>query len=275
MTPTTALITGATLLGALLSAAPAGAQTTVPFSDPARPGSVRVVNTNGNIVIKGANRRDVLIETRGGDSDDKDQVRRGNDRTAGMRRITQAASYSAVEENNQLTIAATAGGEDEEIVVTVPTRTNVNAIATNGDTVTIEGIEGTIEAHHVNGDITLRNVSGSVVANTTNGDIKATLTRLTPDKPMAFVSFNGDVDVTLPATVKATLKLRSDMGDVYVANEFDVKVSTQASTSGGTRTGGRVQIEVNKQLTGTLNGGGPEIELRTFSGDVYLRRGGQ
>lgn len=269
----TSVISGAALLGAVLSAVPAAAQTVVPFSDPSRPGNVRIVSTNGSITVRGSNRRDVQIETKGGESDK--ETRRGNDRTAGMRRIAQSASFTAVEENNQLTIAATSSNDDADLVVLVPTRTNVNAVATNGDEIVIDGVEGTIEAHHTNGDITLTNVSGSVVANTTNGDVKATLSRVTADKAMAFVSFNGDVDVTLPAPVKANLKLRSDMGDVYVANDFDLKVSTQTNTTGGTRTGGRVRIEVNKQLSGTLNGGGPEIELRTYHGDVYLRRGGQ
>ena len=32
-------------------------------------------------------------------------------------------------------------------------------------------------------------------------------------------------------------------------------------------------IEVNKSITGTINGGGPELELRTFNGSVYVRKG--
>jgi hypothetical protein len=36
---------------------------------------------------------------------------------------------------------------------------------------------------------------------------------------------------------------------------------------------GRYRIEVDRSLYGTINGGGPEFELRSFNGNVYLRRG--
>ncbi len=252
-------------------AAPAAAQTVVPFSDPSRPGTIRISVLNGTITIKGTNRRDVMIESKGAQEAERKGGSR-NDRTAGLRRLSQAAGFEAVEENNQIIITSSAN-DDEELVVSVPVRTNLKVNGTNGDFITVDGVEGDIETQHVNGDITLTNVSGTVIAHTTNGDVKATLARATPDKPMAFTSLNGDIDVTLPASVRASFKLRSDMGDVYT--DFDLKVTTQTSTTPGTRTGGRYRIEVNKSLAGTLNGGGPEIELRTFNGDVYLRKGPQ
>jgi hypothetical protein len=36
---------------------------------------------------------------------------------------------------------------------------------------------------------------------------------------------------------------------------------------------GRYRIEVVRSLNGTIYGGGPEFELRSFNGNVYLRRG--
>jgi len=64
-----------------------------------------------------------------------------------------------------------------ELLVTVPTRTNLEAVGTNGGPLTIEGVDGEIEARNTNNDITLTSVAGSVVANSTNGNIKATVTR--------------------------------------------------------------------------------------------------
>ena len=51
--------------------------------------------------------------------------------------------------------------------------------------------------------------------------VVATVRQVTAQKPMAFTSLNGEVDVTLPASLKASLKLRSDQGDVYT--DFDVQ----------------------------------------------------
>jgi len=45
-------------------------------------------------------------------------------------------------------------------------------------------------------------------------DVKATFTRYS-GKPMSFSSLNGTLDVTLPADIKANIKLQSDNGEVY------------------------------------------------------------
>jgi hypothetical protein len=79
--------------------------------------------------------------------------------------------------------------------------------------------------------------------------------------------------VTLPPGVKATLKLRSDQGEVYT--DFDVQLQPQGSTPTVTdsRTrDGRYRVAINNSIVGTINGGGPEFELRTFNGNIYLRK---
>ena len=155
---------------------------------------------------------------------------------------------------------STNANESVELVVTVPTRTNLKVSGTNGGMLTIEGVDGDIEANNTNNSITLTNVAGSVVAHSTNGHIKATLTRVTMQKPMAFTSFNGNIDVTLASSLKATFKLRSDMGEIYT--DFDLQLRTDTTTSQPPqRQNGELRIVVNKSLSGTLNGGGPEVEL--------------
>jgi len=246
-------------------------QVTVPFTDPGRPGLVRVSTLNGSVTIKAANRRDVLIETQSRD-DRSRGVRAPADRS-GLRKLQPTGGFEAVEENNQMVISSN-GNQSVELVITVPTRTNLKVTGTNGGPITVEGVDGDIEVTNTNNSIALTNVAGSVVANSTNGNVKAVVTRVTEAKPMAFTSFNGNVDVTLPAALKATFKLRSDNGDVYT--DFDLQLKTETATSPNTqRVNGRLRIEVNKSLTGTLNGGGPEVELRTFNGQVYLRKGSQ
>ena len=115
-------------------------------------------------------------------------------------------------------------------------------------------------------------MAGSVVANSVNAPVRATLTRMTAQKAMAFTSFNGAVDVTLPQAVKASFKLRSDQGDVFTDFDIDLRPAT-APAAEETRPRGRYRLEVNRAIYGTVGGGGPEIELRSFNGNVYLRRG--
>ena len=91
--------------------------------------------------------------------------------------------------------------------------------------------------HNTNGGITLKNVAGTVNAGTTNGNVRASLTRVTVQKEMAFTSHNGTVDVTLPPTTKATLRMRSDNGDVY--SDFDLQLSPASTPETSGRRFGR------------------------------------
>ena len=78
-------------------------------------------------------------------------------------------------------------------------------------------------------------------------------------------------DVTLPASVKATFKLRSDQGDVFT--DFDMQTRPNTAPQETRREGGKLRIEVNTAIVGTVNGGGPEFEMRTFNGSIYVRKG--
>ena len=116
------------------------------------------------------------------------------------------------------------------------------------------------------------NVAGSVNAGTTNGSVRASLTRVTAEREMSFTSQNGKVDVTLPPTTRANLRMRSDNGDVY--SDFDVQLSPAASVVQENRNeNGRYRVSRSRTIVGAINGGGPEFELRTFNSDVYVRKG--
>ena len=100
----------------------------------------------------------------------------------------------------------------------------------------------------------------------------AVLSRVTAQKAMAFTSLNGAVDVTLPASVKANVKLRSDQSDVFT--DFDIQLTAPKEppvARDARQSGGRYRLEIDRSLYGTINGGGPEFELRSFNGSVLLR----
>jgi hypothetical protein len=243
-------------------------QVTVPFSDPSRPGRLRIGMTQGSIKVTGGSRRDVAIVAR-----PRTSSRQARDsRADGLRRLPQTPAFSVQENANEMSVQSDTPNSVFDFEIQVPARINLKLSAVNNGEIVVEGVEGEMVIDHTNGGITLTGVSGSVVANTTNGDLVATLTRVTEQKAMAFTSFNGKVDVTLPAATKANLRLRSDNNDVFT--DFDVQLrSAPSSVQDTKREGGRYRISVNKSIFGSINGGGPDIELRTFNGDVYLRRG--
>jgi hypothetical protein len=244
-------------------------QITVSFSDPSRPGLVEVGSLSGGMTIKGSNRKDVLViaRARGGE-------RSRPDASSGLRRLNQVAGFTVEEERNVMQIDSASHNRTIDFEIQVPARTNLKISAINNGVVTIDGVDGEMEIENVNGSILMTNVAGSIVANAVNGRVQATMTRVTAGKAMAFTTLNGNVDVTLPAATKANLKLRSDMGDVFTDFEMQMLQGGGSQIRDNRRNGGgRYEIEVNKSISGTINGGGAEMEMRTFNGTVYVRKG--
>jgi DUF4097 and DUF4098 domain-containing protein YvlB len=158
-----------------------------------------------------------------------------------------------------------------DFTIEVPARTNLNLSTLNDGPIVVENVEGDIEVNNQNESVTLTNVAGSVVANAHNGRVKVVMTRVAAEKAMAFTSFNGHVDVTLPASAKANLKMRSDMGEIFT--DFEVQVRPATAPQATRRGDGGFRVDVNQSIQGSVNGGGPEFELRTYNGNIYLRKG--
>jgi Putative adhesin len=243
---------------------------TVPFSDPERPGTLRVNLLDGTVTIKGSNRRDVLFIANSQQARQALRRRQQAEPPPGMRRLTQPGGFGVEERDNEMSVSS---GFSREInlEIEVPTRTKLRVSIVDGG-ITVDGVDNEMEINTVDGGITLTNVGGSVVAHAVDGNIAATVARVAPQAPMAFTSLNGDIDVTLPAAVKANLRLRSDQGDVFT--DFDVQVTADASANRTQQRNGRgLRIDVNRSIYGTVNGGGPDFELRTFDGNIYVRKG--
>jgi DUF4097 and DUF4098 domain-containing protein YvlB len=125
----------------------------------------------------------------------------------------------------------------------------------------------------VNGEVDLKNIGGSVVAHALNGHVVATFNRIDPSKSMAFSSLNGDIDVTFPPDLKANVSLRTDNGEVY--SDFDVKVlptSPQQTVEDDRGKSGKYRVKIDKNVRGTINGGGQEIQFKNFNGNIYIRK---
>jgi hypothetical protein len=242
---------------------------TTPLTDPTRPATIHVGLVMGSITVTGHDIKNVIVDV-GGPPGHRGRL---PDEARGLRRVLPAQPLITIEEeNNRVEIASPAANRPVRLEIQVPKKTNLELSTVNAGNIEVVGVEGELEIGNVNGTIELTDVSGAVVAHTVNGRVLATLSRVTPDKPMAFTSLNGVVDVTLPAAIKANFKLRTDNGSAYT--DFDMQMLPQTGTIEDThREDGRYRINVNKMIYGAVNGGGPDIEMRTFNGSIYLRKG--
>lgn len=191
----------------------------------------------------------------------------------GMKLITAALTGLTVEEsNNTVTVSTASMRNAVDLTLRVPYSSSLSLRSMMGGKIVVENVSGEIEINAANGGVTLRNVSGNAVVHTMSGDIEATLAKVSPDKPLSFSNMNGDIDITLPADIKADVRMKSQMGSIY--SDFDValKPATQKVEETGKTDLGKYRISFDKGIYGTINGGGQEISLTTFNGSIYIRK---
>jgi len=114
------------------------------------------------------------------------------------------------------------------------------------------------------------NIDGLTEPDTLVNVIKPLWDSVDPNKPLSFSSMNGTIDVTLPADLKANVKLRTDHGQIY--SDFEVKLGGGAITEKNDTPDGKFKVKMDRTITGTINGGGTEATFKTYNGTIYLRK---
>lgn len=243
----------------------------VPLADPSRPVSLRAHLVSGSITVKGADVKEVVVEARARG----DEAHAGG-RAEGMKRIPMTSTGLNIEaENNNVRVSTDSYQRTVDLTITVPIHTSLSLHSVNDGNIVVSGVDGEFDINNVNGEVDLKNIGGSVVAHALNGHVIATFNRIDPQKPMAFSSLNGDIDVTFPPDLKANVSLRTDNGEVY--SDFDVKVqptAPQQTVEDNRGKGGKYKVQIDKNVRGTINGGGQEIQFKNFNGNIYIRRAG-
>lgn len=253
-------------------------QLTVPLSEPGKPFKLNADMLNGSIKIVGYEGKDIIIDAtsaQGEEGRHKRPNRPGKDGdTEGMHRINSGESLdvTAKERNNTVTISSGVSERAATVItVKVPQNcANMKLSTVNGGVITVSGVNSDFEVSNVNGTITMDNVSGSVVANTVNGNIKVDLKSADSKAPMSFTTLNGNVDVTFPVSFKANMKLKSDRDNIYT--DFDLATDKSAPKVNKTAKDGMYRLTIDEWVYGKINGGGPEVMMKTMNGSIYIRK---
>jgi DUF4097 and DUF4098 domain-containing protein YvlB len=263
------------LTGALLEAQEKPSdRATVPFSDPSKPGKIDVGVYNGGITIKGYNGKEVIVEAKVRERLIREAERTESEKSKGLRmiRVSTGTGLEIEEEGNKMEIGVASMKQTVDLIIQVPYNTSLELSAFNNGNISVENVSGEIEANNHNGRLTLTGISGSLVAHTFNGGVTVTFDKVDPDKPMSFSTWNGDIDVTFPANIKAKVKMKSERGDVY--SDFDIQINKtpQKVQEDERKEGGKYRISFEKYIYGAINGGGPEFTFKNFNGDIYIRK---
>ena len=268
----------------------------VNFSNPAKPGKVEVDISEGSITVRGYEGKDVIIDARWrervltekeqepeaalaekGEELDQEELARKKaqaEKAKGMKMIeVESMGLTIEEEENVIQVNAEEGKRAVDLVIQVPFSTSLRLSCRDDERgVTVDRVDGEIEVDTSDGPIILTNVSGPVVADSSDGEIKAVFGKVTPGKPMSFSAMDGDIDITLPLDVKASLKMKTDEGKIFT--DFDVRLtpSQQKKEEDERKEGGGYRVAFEKVTLGLINGGGVEIQLTTYEGNIYVRK---
>ena len=80
--------------------------------------------------------------------------------------------------------------------------------------------------------------------------------------PISIVSVYGYVDVALPETTRANLKMDTRYGEIFVSPDLKFEVNAEAG-----------MVKYSDRVQGKLNGGGDlNIDLSSNYGKIYLRK---
>jgi ribosomal protein S18 len=306
------------------------------FSDPTKPGKIRLKLMWGDVTVTAADTQEVTILS---NIKNKQATEKRSD---GLRRLDSEVTYSAAEKENVITIEL--GGDlpgptpaGASVALTVPRSTSFIIESSFGGSIAIKQLAGDVEIRNMNGEITLEQLSGAALVETMNGEIHATFAKVAEGRPLSFTSMNGEIDVRIPADTKANVRLRTQNGAVLtdfdekalvtkteparghirVARHTGSKDDWQGDVREAVREATRIGLEAareaveaareaahaaregaaeargvtvppippvppvpmvmpsfsgGKVVTGTLNGGGSEIQISTMNGTITLRK---
>lgn len=129
------------------------------------------------------------------------------------------------------------------------------SLNTSGGGISVDRHRGDVKVHTSGGGIRCGDIAGNVDAHTSGGSIHVELT-VPPSGNCRFDTSGGGITVTVPG---------------------NVAVNIDAATSGGSvSTGLPVTItgeHKRSRLRGTVNGGGPELHLRSSGGSISINQG--
>ena len=287
-TPILALAVG---LGALLCAAarPAGAQT-LDTTLAVRPGALfELQNVAGTVEIRGTRRQEIRIRV------EYDRARieiEGSPSAVRVRTVPRhgmgEAQYTIeLPTGTALTVNSISSDIDVQGVCGEAElqsfsgevrlacgRGNVSAQSLSGD-VTVSDVRGRLEAGSTSGSVIVQNVRADVAAHSVSGDL--TLQRV-EGQDVSAETVTGEIEFSGPIREGGRYRFQSHSGDIVIRPDGALNATISVSTfSGDLESDYPVTLSQGSRFRArefTIGTGGARLTLASFSGTIYLRRGG-
>lgn len=242
-------------------------QIAVPLSEPGKPGRLNVQSLHGGIRVEGYNGKEVVVRYTAESGRKKEKPQMEN----GMRRISDNnVGLEIREEKNEVDIKVSSWMKKADLVILVPRNFSLNLRTVNDGLIEVKEVQGEMDISNVNGSVVLQNIAGAAMVNTVNGTIDVGFADKMPDAPMSFTNINGDITIKIPAQTKFNVKAKSQFGDVFT--NFDMKMRQDGPQREASANGNTYKVKIENWVQGEVNGGGPELYLKSLNGAIYIQK---
>ena len=219
-----------------------------------------------NVAIEGYNGKEVLITANVEEQEE-------NDRAKGLRVVNgsglsdNSGMGMNIQNNAGVTEISMVGMPMEDSVhVRVPFNLPISVKGRggffNGGGIEIKDVKAEVEISSTMSDVKVINVTGPINVKVAQGDVVAKFVQ--PVKgPISLIAAMGAVDVAFPAKFGANVDMKTSMGNIYAADEFQFEKPVEEPKSN--------PYNMSNTVKGKMNGGGQDVILKTSMGDIYIR----
>jgi hypothetical protein len=258
------------LLLLMLAASPALAQDkpqviNIPLSKPGEPVTLEISIQSARIEVIGEDREDAEFSITVEEGERKIITPSG---TQSLK--TGAYTLEVEEEDNYIYVDTEWRDNKIFIVARIPRRADLELSTNNDGEILVSNITGNLQLENTNGPIIAKNITGSVIAETVNESIDVSFASIDASNAMSLISFNGDLNLGLPAAAKVQLHLDSAQGEIY--SDFEVEVKPSKPVIERSSDHGGVAVRVESVIIADINGGGSVIKLKTLNGDIKISK---
>lgn len=209
-------------------------------------GTVRLKTFSGRVNITGTGGNQVVIKA----------VRRASrERLQDIKlEITQSGNVIDIDANHRMVERRNDNVVETDFDIQVPNEVTLD-LRTFSAPVTVTGVTGDLVVDGFSSEIRLMEVSGPIRVKTFSGGVNVEARGWKDGDNLNINTFSGDVTLRLPGSARGELTFDSFSGRF----NSDLPVTLSSSSK--------------RNFRGTLNGGGAtDLRLKTFSGDVFIRR---
>ncbi len=209
-------------------------------------GTVRLKTFSGRVNITGSGGNQVVIKAvRRAPRYRLDEVKL---------EVTQTGSVIAIDANHRTVERRNDNVVETDFDIQVPSRAKLD-LGTFSAPVTVTGVAGDLIVNGFSSEVRLIDVAGAMRVKTFSGAIQVQARSWQDGDDMNAETFSGDVTLRLPENARGDITFDSFSGHF----NSDLPVTLSSSS--------------RRAFRGSLNGGGTtDFRLKTFSGDVTIRR---